>query len=178
MQEELIRTYKEIMESLAALPNEIYERQMKINAVQQQADSLQADMDNREAGYKLEWKELGSNDTIRKARLTEILDNDDIYQRTLRELQKVQRSLTTMQNDLDRRQKMFSAVCYQARLHSSLLTFLGNSMEGVKTNALGEVDFGMKTARAYQERNITSGPSSNGTPTAANLNDMADLLGF
>ena len=126
MQQAMIATYLDLMSALHDLPGEIAEAQATlIEAKQGIADSeriateIEAAMKSRAA--------LESNDALRKAKLGELLASDGKYQTLMSVLRIEQANAARLTDNVKTLERRYEAVCYQSRLHSALMQYLGSA---------------------------------------------------
>jgi hypothetical protein len=138
MKQQMLQTYQELMESLAALPLAIFEAQGHL------AEAKRALADTKSLINEHELAALanaeGSNETKRKADSALRLANNQVYQR----LQAAQRREQALADDIavlvERLTREYGAACYQSTLHAGLLNYLANGKAPV-TDSLGDVVF-------------------------------------
>lgn len=128
--QQLIDTYSQLMTSLAALPDEIagYQKDLTSAKLQQadikkQLDSAEADIISANGG----WKALGSNEKERELALPTLFRSVARHVALTAEASKLQRTIAEMADELAAAERQYGAVCYMARLHSALMTYLGNA---------------------------------------------------
>lgn len=139
MHDQLLATYTDLMTSLEGLPQEIAAAQNDLSAVKRQMADSKTLLDTIEAQLSLSIE--GKNAEERKAKLMQALAAHQNYQRLRQTMRKESEEADTLTNDVDALTRQYGAVCYQTRLHSALLTYLGSAGAPVPLNELGDVVF-------------------------------------
>jgi len=169
MQQQLIDTYADIMASLATLPDEIAGYQSDLTEAKlrkAEADKELSRLDGvliaRAGGYK----GLGSNEKERELALDNLRNADATRRKLDAELTTLTRTVAEMADELSAAERQYGAVCYMARMHGALLTYLGNAGAPAGDVALPTADFFTMTNAQFAARN------GNGAATVA---DVAEL---
>lgn len=139
MQAQLIETYRNLMTSLATLPDEIAAAQSDLSAAKAQQADTKRRMEDIE--LMLSGTVEGKNADERKAKLADALKGNRAYQDTLQLHRKDSADVAALNIEVDKLTNQYAAVGYQARLHSALLTYLGSAGVPVSTDKLGDVMF-------------------------------------
>ena len=125
MQQQMINTYTDLMTALDELPDSISLAQEQITVLKLSAAEHERRLAQREA--ILIQQAEGKKAELRKAALEQLKTGDAIYRNELRYLLANQEELAQEQDALDKLTRQYGAVCYQARLHAALLTYLGSA---------------------------------------------------
>lgn len=136
MQQKLIDDYKNLMHKLMVLPGEIDEAQRKVTERRMEIADLESSLAVRDA--VLIGQIDGKNAEQRKANLTLRQENDAAYQRMTHDIAELRGELAAMQDTLTHLERVYSAVCYQTRLHAAMLNYLGSAGAPVRH---AELDF-------------------------------------
>ena len=139
MHDQLLATYTDLMASLENIPQELAAAQNDLTAVKRQVSESKTLMDSIEASLSLTIE--GKNAEERKAKLMQALTTHQNYQRLRGALRKESEAADGLSNDVDNLTRQYGAVCFQARLHSALLTYLGSAGAPVPVKDLGDVVF-------------------------------------
>ena len=139
MHDQLLATYRDLMTSLETIPHELAAAQDDLTAVKRQMSESKILLDVIEASLSLTIE--GKNAEERKAKLSVALDTHQNYQRLRATLRKESEAADGLTNDVDNLTRQYGAVCYQARLHSALLTYLGSAGAPVPVKDFGDVVF-------------------------------------
>ena len=165
--QQLIDTYAGIMASLATLPDEIAGYQSDLTEAKMRKAETDKHLARIEAGIVAEaggWKALGSNEKERELALPALLRKSVSWFALDGELTTLTRTVAEMADELAAAERQYGAVCYMARLHGALLTYLGNSGAPADV-ALPTADFFVMTS-AQVARN------GNGAATVANAEEL------
>jgi hypothetical protein len=125
MHDQVLRTYHELMQSLAELPADIAALQEALTAVRLQLGISEKMLKDIEADLRLTVE--GKNAEERAARLAQTLQQHAVYQRWSAAADTERREAIRLQDKLDNLTRQYGAVCYQARLHAGLMTYLGSA---------------------------------------------------
>lgn len=169
MQQQLIDTYAGIMASLATLPDEIAGYQSDLTEAKLRKAETDKQLARIEAGIVAEaggWKALGSNEKERELALPALLRKSGGWAALDAELTTLTRTVAEMADELSATERQYGAVCYMAKLHGALLSYLGNAGAPVGDVALPTADFFTMTNAQFAARN------GNGAATVA---DAAEL---
>lgn len=164
MHEQLIATYHDLMRSLQTLPNDIAAAQEALTSLkrdvqflQQQADAAQGDWIAAQGG----WKALGSNEKERELALGAFTRG--VAMRKLAGQQALNAAaVDDAAQGLATLERRYGAICFQVRLHSALLQYLGNAGAAITLPAAPSGGgYGIALAAAadvpfYSESNNTS----------------------
>lgn len=130
MHEQLMQTYADIMASLAQLPDDIAGYQSDLTdaklrkvEVERELDRLDATIINTAGGYK----GLGSNEKERELALDNLRRTYPMWKQLDGELSTLTRTVAEMTDELNAAERQYGAVCYMARMHAALLTYLGSA---------------------------------------------------
>ena len=130
MHEQLMQTYADIMASLAQLPDDIAGYQSDLTdaklrkvEVERELDRQDAALINAAGGYK----GLGSNEKERELALDGLRAKSNQWQGVNGELSTLTRTVAEMTDELNAAERQYGAVCYMARMHAALLTYLGSA---------------------------------------------------
>jgi hypothetical protein len=128
--QQVIDTYTQIMGSLATLPDEIAGYQEDLT----NAKMGKADADRALAQHESDvivaaggWKALGGNEKERELAAAQLCRNNAKYATLTSQQATLQRTVAEMADELAAAERQYGAVCYMARLHSALMTYLGNA---------------------------------------------------
>lgn len=167
-QQQLIDTYADIMVSLATLPDEItgyqsYLTEAKLRKAEadKELSRLDGTIINAAGGYK----GLGSNEKERELALDNLRRTYPVWKQLDAELSTLTRTVAEMADELSAAERQYGAVCYMARMHGALLTYLGNA--GAPAG-----DVALPTADSFTMTNARTARNGNGAATVA---DAAEL---
>lgn len=133
MQDQIFRTYHDLMQRLATLPADIDAVQKALTDVKLQLNTSEKTLKDLEAELRL--KVEGKNAEERAARLTQGLQQHSVYRRWNQAADSERREASQLQDRLDSLTRQYGAICYQARLHSGLMNYLGSAGAPVLTPA-------------------------------------------
>ncbi len=126
MQQEIIATYLDLMDKLAELPDAIAQQQAALTEVKQAQSDIQRHLDEIE--MQLTPLANGeSNAEKRKAKLAELCNQEPTYRQKAQELTKAKFDLMQLNDAVANLERQYEAVCYQSRLHSGLMNYLGSA---------------------------------------------------
>jgi hypothetical protein len=125
MQDQILRTYHDLMQRLTALPADIDALQEALTTVKLQLSTSEKTLKDLEADLRL--KVEGKNAEERTARLTQTLQQTAVYRRWSHAADTERREASRLQDKLDGLTRQYGAICYQARLHAGLMNFLGSA---------------------------------------------------
>lgn len=121
MIDQLIATYNELMQSLGTLPDEIAKAQDDLSTAKRELAVSEQAMKDISADIALTIE--GKNAEERAAKLTQVLRSLGTYQKRS-EMATVQRiAVTDSTNEVDNLTRQFTAVGYQAKLHSAMVGY-------------------------------------------------------
>ena len=154
MQEQLINTYTQLMTDLDNLPHEIAAAQNDLTAVKRQVNDSKTLLDNIEASLSLTIE--GKNAEERKAKLVQALTTHQNYQRIKATLRKESEEADMLANSVDTLTRQYGAVCYQARLHAALCSFLGSAGAPVNLHSLSDVVFPPASSTRHNNNHLVT----------------------
>lgn len=128
--QQLIDTYSQLMASLATLPDEIAGYQKDLTNARMQkaaADSALSQTEDDIIVAAGGMKGLGSNPEERKLAAAQLCRNNAKYIALTSQQATLTRTVAEMSDELAAAERQYGAVCYQTRLHSALLSYLGNA---------------------------------------------------
>lgn len=134
MHDQLIATYRELMQALQQLPTDIAAAQERLASLKRDGQALAQAGEEAEHSFIARsggWKALGSNDKERDLAVA-------AFRRESMRTHAAQLALNTAAADeaaqlVSMLERRYGAVCYQVRLHAALLQYLGQAGAPVPT---------------------------------------------
>lgn len=130
MQESLLQTYRDLMGSLQALPDNIVAEQERLEGQERDLAALAQACETTEHAYIASaggWKSLGSNDKERELVLADFRRADKAMRDLSLQARNTRFAVEETRRVLAGLERRYGAVCYQVRLHAALLQYLGNA---------------------------------------------------
>ncbi len=118
---QLIATYNDLMTSLATLPDEIAAAQNDLTGIKIELGKVEQEAKDMAAAAALTIE--GKNAEERAAKLTQALRLNAKYQTWVKALDGLRADAARLTNDVDNLTRQFTAVGYQAKLHSAMVAY-------------------------------------------------------
>lgn len=152
---QLIATYNELMTSLGNLPDEIAAAQNDLTGIKIELGKVEQEAKDMAAAAALTIE--GKNAEERAAKLTQTLRSNARYQTWVKALDGLRADAARLTNDVDNLTRQFTAVGYQAKLHSVMVGYFAAAGAVAPT----DVQFYSKGAQQH-----TTNVKANGNVTA------------
>ena len=133
--------YQDLMGKLRSLPDELASKQEALTAAK--LGNAQTVKRLKEIKERAEYAAApqGKNDAERKAVTADILAKNQEYQNLSRANGREEADIASLSDLVDAIQREYGAVCFQATLHASLMSYLGKA--GAADYEVEFVDYGM-----------------------------------
>ena len=142
MQKQILAQYRDIMGKLATLPREIAQAQDELAQAKMtsgQTDKTLSELEVKTIQGAGGWAGMGKNDGDRKNALANMLTQNSTFRNLTRTQDAEAQAISDLTIEVDYLTRVYGAVCYQARLLASLMSYLGNA--GAPVEGAGDIEF-------------------------------------